>query len=91
MSLAATPPGETAAATLHAPDGRPVAEFDCTKLSVDRHRINVMTAQIGWWMLDVRQAPTGAIDDVWIKLGDQLSGYVSLGSRSGTQRSLNAF
>jgi hypothetical protein len=78
LSLAATPPGETAAATLHAPDGRPVAEFDCTKLSVDRQRINVMTAQIGWWMLDVRQAPTGAIDDVWIKLGDQLSGYVSL-------------
>jgi hypothetical protein len=77
LSLAATPPGETAIATLHAPDGRPIAEFDCTLVPVDRQRIDVVTGQAGWWKLDIQPAPTGAIDDVWIKLGDELSGYFS--------------
>jgi hypothetical protein len=77
LSLAATPPGETAIATLHAPDSRSIAKFDCTSVPVDRQRIDVATGQAGWWKLDIQQAPTGAIDDVWIKLGDELSGYFS--------------
>ena len=32
LSLQATPPGETAVATLFAPDGQAVVEFDCTSL-----------------------------------------------------------
>jgi len=78
LSLEATPPGETALATLCAPDGRSVAEFDCTKAAVDRQSIDVAISQAGWWKMDIRQAATGAMDDVWIKLGAQLNGYFSL-------------
>ena len=78
LSLEATPPGETAAATLYTPDGQLAAEFDCTSLSVDRKRITVSTGSHGWWRLHVRSAPTGAMDDVWIKAGEELNGYFSL-------------
>jgi len=78
LSLEATPPGETAVATLYAPDGQPVAEFDCTSVSVDRKEIAVPTESAGWWKLQVKRAPTGALDDVWVKVGDELSGYFSL-------------
>ena len=78
LSLEATPPGETAVATLHAPDGQPVAEFDCTSVSVDRKEIAVPTGSAGWWKLQVKRAPTGALDDVWVKGGDELSGHFSL-------------
>jgi hypothetical protein len=78
LSLEATPPGETALATLYAPDGQLAAEFDCTSVSVDRQKIAVATGNAGWWKLQVKRAPTGALDDVWIKVGDELSGYFSL-------------
>ncbi len=83
VSLEASPPGETAQATLYAPDGRPVVEFDCTRMSIDRKRIPVTasgnkSADAGWWKLDIRRAPTGAIDDVWVRLGEELPGYFSL-------------
>jgi hypothetical protein len=78
LSLEATPPGETAVATLCAPDGQPAAEFDCTSVSVDRQAIAVATGNAGWWKLQVKRAPTGALDDVWVKVGDELSGYFSL-------------
>jgi hypothetical protein len=78
LSLEATPPGETAMATLYAPAGNPIAEFDCTRVSVDRQRILVPSGSAGWCKLEVQRAPTGALDDVWIKAGDELSGYFSL-------------
>lgn len=78
LSLEATPPGETAVASLHAPDGRGIAEFDCTSVSVDRQEIAVPPGGAGWWKLQIKQAPAGALDDVWIKVGDELSGYFSL-------------
>jgi len=78
LSLEATPPGETAVATLYAPDGQPVAEFDCTSVSVDRKEIAVPTGSAGWWKFQVKRAPTGALDDVWVKAGDELSGYLCL-------------
>ena len=71
-------PGETAVATLVAPDGRPAAEFDCTKVSVDWQQIALKAPSAGWWKLEVKRAATGALDDVWIKPGDELSGYFSL-------------
>lgn len=78
LSLEATPPGETAVATLYAPDGRVAAEFDCTTVSVDRKEISVGAGDVGWWKLQIDRAPIGAIDDAWIKAGDELSGYFSL-------------
>jgi len=78
LSLEASPPGETAAATLTDPRGQRVAEFDCAQLSVDRQNIKLTSGQSGWWKLDVHKAKTGAIDDVWIKLESPLSGYFSL-------------
>lgn len=78
LSLEATPPGETAVATLYAPDGKMTAEFDCTSVSVDRKKISVAAGNTGWWKIQVDRAPIGAIDDVWIKAGEELSGYFSL-------------
>jgi len=78
LSLEASPPGETAAAKLYAPDGREVDRFDCSKLSVDRKRIAVGPNPTGWWKLDVHKAATGALDDVWVNPGDELDGYFSL-------------
>ena len=78
ISLEATPPGETAVATLHAPAGKSVAQFDCTELSVDRKKIPVTSANTGWWKMRVDKAPVGALDDVWIKPGEELSGHFSL-------------
>lgn len=78
LSLEATPPGETALATLHAPDGQPVASFDCTSVSVDRKEITVPPASAGWWKMQIKRAPAGALDDVWIKAGRELGGYFSL-------------
>lgn len=78
ISLEATPPGETAVATLYAPDGSRVAEFDCAKLSVDRKNVPVTSAGAGWWKMRIDKAPTGALDDVWVKTGKELSGHFSL-------------
>lgn len=78
LSLEASPPGETAVATLTAPNGQRAADFNCTQVSVDRQEIKPTAGQTGWWKLDVHKAPTGAIDDVWVKLEAPLSGYFSL-------------
>jgi len=78
LSLEATPPGETAIATLYEPNGREVTAFDCTKISVDRQKIKAAAGQAGWWRLDVQKPPTSAIDDVWVKLEAPHSGYFSM-------------
>ena len=78
LSLEAAPPGETAIATLYAPDGQAAAEFDCTTISVDRKRISAASGNAGWWKIQINRAPVGAIDDVWVTPGDELSGYFSL-------------
>lgn len=77
LSLEANAPGETAVATLYAPDGRTVADFDCTSSSVDRQKIAVGAEDAGWWKLAIKRAATGALDDVWVRTGDELSGYFS--------------
>ena len=78
LSLEATPPGETALAALDAPDGQQIAQFDCTSVSVDRKSIPVPRGNAGWWKIRISRAPTGALDDAWIKAGDELSGFFSL-------------
>jgi len=78
VALEATPPGETAAATLFAPSGEAIAEFNCTEVSVDRKEISVPHGRAGWWKIEIQRASTGALDDVWIKAGDELGGYFSL-------------
>ena len=32
----------------------------------------------GFWKLDVKRAPTGVLDDAWVRPGQGLSGYVSI-------------
>ncbi|HPO72870.1 MAG TPA: DUF4838 domain-containing protein [Armatimonadota bacterium] len=78
LSLGATPPGETAVATLYAPNGREVARFDCTTIPVDRKRITVPAGGAGFWKLVVEEAPTGVIDDVWILASPEIPGFFSL-------------
>jgi len=78
IGLGATPPGETGLATLFAPDGREVATFDCTEMPLDRKLITVGAGDAGWWKMVVTEAPTGVLDDVYIKLEDELSGFLSI-------------
>ncbi len=78
LSLEATPPGETALARLLSPTGREAARFDCTALPVDRKQITVQPGEPGWWKLIIEPAPVGVVDDVWVRTGDELSGFFSL-------------
>ncbi len=78
LQVEATPPGETALATLYAPDGREAARFDCTAKSVDRQKIALRPGGAGFWKLVIAKAETGVLDDVWVKAGPELTGYFSL-------------
>lgn len=75
--VAASPPGETGAAALFSPTGRAAATFDCTEIQVDQQRVEVRAGEAGLWKLVPRAGTTGVLDDIWIKPGDELSGYVS--------------
>jgi len=76
--LASDAPGETAAASLYAPDGRKAASFDTSRRPVDLQDIPVGAQDAGWWTLVFEQPASGIVDDVWVKLGDPLSGFCSL-------------
>jgi len=76
--LAASPPGETAVATLYSPTGRKAAQFDCTAKSVDSQTISVEADESGFWKLAIAEAPTGVLDDVWVRPREGLTRYVSL-------------
>ena len=75
--VAASPPGETAAATLFTPTGRVASTYDCTEVQVDQQRVDVRAGEAGVWKLVPRAGTAGVLDDIWIKPGDELSGYVS--------------
>lgn len=74
--LAAEAPGETAAATLVAPDGREVSTFDVTQMSVDEQSFEIGPEDAGWWKLVPTEPATGIVDDVWIRLGAQIPGWL---------------
>ena len=76
--LAATPPGETAIATLYSPTNRKAAQFDCTAKAVDCQTVSVEAGEAGFWKLAIEKAPTGVVDDVWVRPREGLTGYVSL-------------
>ncbi len=78
LSLQATPPGETALGTLYAPDGREAATFRAVEMPIDRQEIAVGAGDAGVWKLVISPAEVGVIDDVWIDLSDDLSGWFSL-------------
>lgn len=78
LSLQATPPGETALATLYAPDGREVASFRAVEMPIDRQEITVGPNDAGVWKLVISEAETGVVDDVWVAPGDELPGWFML-------------
>ncbi len=77
LSLAGTPPGETVVGTLYAPDGREVETFRVVEVPVERKSVSVGPAYAGWWKLVLSQAEVGAIDDVYVDLGDELPQWLS--------------
>ena len=77
LSLGAGPPGETAIATLFAPDGTDVARYDCTEVPVDRKQIP-SGGKAGWWKLLIEAAPAGSVDDVYVDLGEEVPGFLSI-------------
>ncbi|MEA3401040.1 MAG: DUF4838 domain-containing protein [Armatimonadota bacterium] len=78
LSVAATPPGETALASLYAPDGRGAATFRVVEVPIDRQQIAVGAGDAGVWKLVISEAETGVVDDVWIDLGDEIPNWFSL-------------
>ncbi|NLF18626.1 MAG: DUF4838 domain-containing protein [Lentisphaerae bacterium] len=74
--LAASPPGETAAARLISPRGREAAVFDCSERRVDQQAVAVEPGEDGFWRLDIRPAATGVLDDVYVRLLDGLAPWV---------------
>lgn len=82
LQLEATPPGETAVATLLAPDGREVTRFDCTAKSVDRQTVETQRGDAGLWKLVIEEADVGVLDDVWVMPGEELTGYFSLAAET---------
>lgn len=75
--VSATPPGETVAATLYSPTGREAAKFDCSAKSLDQQQVKVEAGEAGVWKLVLGPAAVGIVDDVWVKLGEELPGYAS--------------
>ena len=78
LRLFSSTPVETAVAKLYAPDGKLVASFRTVDKSVDTQLIKVAPGQAGVWKAVLEKADVGCMDDVHIKLGQQLSGYFSL-------------
>lgn len=78
LSLQGTPPGETAAGTLYAPDGTEVESFRVVEAPIDRKEITVGPEQAGWWKLTIEDADVGVTDDVWIDLGEGVPQWFSL-------------
>lgn len=78
LSLAGDPPGETAVATLYAPDGREAGRFRAVEVPVDRQEITVGAGDAGVWKLVIEAAETGVLDDVYVAPGDELPGWFSL-------------
>ncbi len=78
LSLQGTPPGETALGTLYAPDGREAATFRAVEMPIDRQEIAVGPGDAGIWKFVISPADVGVVDDVWIDLSDDLSGWFSL-------------
>jgi len=78
LALRAAAPGETAVAELYAPDGRLVANFDCTQTAVDFKAIPVGPGDAGFWKVSVERADVGYFDDAHVKQGKGLSGYFFL-------------
>jgi len=76
--LSSDAPGETAAAKLYTPDGKQVASFRTVEKTVDMQSFKVAPGQSGIWKIVAEKADVGAIDDVFIKLGPQLAGYLSI-------------
>lgn len=66
LSLKSDAPGESAAATLIGPDGGELATFDTTALMTDRKKFDQPAS--GWYKLVLAKAPTGVLDDVWVRL-----------------------
>ena len=76
--LSSDAPGETAKATLYAPDGARVAAFLTARKTTDAQQISVPPGQAGLWKIVVEPADVGVIDDIYVKPGPELPGYFSL-------------
>ena len=67
LAIRAETPGETAQATLYAPDGSEATRFEATTQPVDRQKVRVSPGGHGWWKLVIQKADTGVLDDVWVR------------------------
>lgn len=77
LLLASDAPGETGAAKLYAPDGKLAASFRTVEKSVDSQEIKVGADQAGLWKIVFETPEKGVVDDLYVRVGEQLSGFLS--------------
>ena len=78
MTMRSGTPGETAVAKLFDPQNRPVATFRTVEKPIDKQTIDCRAHAGGHWKLVVTKADKGALDDVYVEFGPELTGYCSL-------------
>jgi hypothetical protein len=76
--LSSDAPGETAAAKLYDPSGKLVGSFRTVEKTIDAQQIKVGEGQAGMWKIVLEKPDTGIVDDVYVKLDEQLPGYFSI-------------
>lgn len=77
MWLSATPPGETAKATLIAPSGKSIS-FNCSTKPIDEQTVTVNPGDDGaFWKLVVTVGDQGVLDDVYIRILDGIPPFLS--------------
>ena len=77
LLLSSDAPGETAVAKLYAPGGKLAASFRTVEKTIDSQEISVAAGQEGVWKVVFEKPDSGIVDDVYLKPGEQLSGYFS--------------
>lgn len=78
LTMRSGAPGETAVATLFDPQNRSVAALRTVEQPIDQQTIDCRGHSNGYWKLVVDKADQGALDDVHIEFGPELTGYCSL-------------
>ena len=78
LTMRSGAPGETAVAQLFDPQNQPVTTFRTVEQPVHQQTIDCRHKPSGHWKLVVNKADQGALDDVYVEFGPELTGYCSL-------------
>lgn len=78
LTISSGAPIETAQGRVYDPNNNQVAVLNTANRPQDTARITCTQEQAGIWKIELSPAATGTFEDVWIKFGNQLSGFISI-------------